>query len=220
MELVRTMIVLKLLSLILKIKIRSYTMSIRQKAIPILLVLVLVLIASCQQIFTFSPLSFLQRDPSKLPPEQQIAYAEGALASGDAETMAVAYNLINGSDDPNVALLASDLAIGASGLTDALTTALGGGDPEEAFDSINTDMLANAPAEFQNALDNGAEPGSEQYVNAAAALAMTTILALPQGFDDPAIDWEAVPATPPELQTSLDWAAAGGVDIADFFSGF
>ena len=195
-----------------------------KKAIPILLilvlVLVLVLIASCQQIFTFSPLSFLQRDPANLPPEQQIAYAEGALASGDTEAMAVAFNLIQGSDDPDVALLASDLAIGASGLTDALTTALGGGDPEAAFDSINTGMLANSPEEFQNALDNGAEPGSEQYVNAAAASAITTILTLTQGFDDPAIDWTDGVANPPELQTALDWAAAGGIDIEDFFSGF
>ena len=40
-----------------------------------------VLMTGCQAIFTYSPLSFLQRDPSKMSLDQRINFAEQALAT-------------------------------------------------------------------------------------------------------------------------------------------
>ena len=92
----------------------------------IILALITILIyTSCQQIFTYSALEWAQRDPASLPPAQQIAYAESILSSGDTASMADAYAVIDNllNDDPNnvdLQLLAADLAIGGSGITDAI----------------------------------------------------------------------------------------------------
>ncbi len=97
-----------------------------KKISVIVLVLVSIFIyTSCQQIFTYSALEWAQRDPSTLPPAQQISYAESILSSGDTTAMADAYAVIDNlvaSDPGNVdlQLLAADLAIGGSGITDAI----------------------------------------------------------------------------------------------------
>ena len=91
----------------------------------VLAIITILVFASCQQIFTYSVLEWAQRDPANLPPEQQIAYAETILTSGDTEAMADAYDVINdlladNPDDVDLQLLAADLAIGGSGITDAI----------------------------------------------------------------------------------------------------
>ena len=97
-----------------------------KKISVIVLVLTSIFIyTSCQQIFTYSALEWAQRDPSNLPPAQQIAYAESILSSGDTAAMADAYAVIDDlvtADPGNVdlQLLAADLAIGGSGITDAI----------------------------------------------------------------------------------------------------
>ena len=85
-------------------------------------VALLALLAGCQAVFTYSPLSFLQRDPANLPPEQQVSWAEQALASGDPQAMAQAYELVK--DDPDQAYLAASLAAELSGVTQALADAI------------------------------------------------------------------------------------------------
>ena len=81
----------------MKIKMKTFAAG----YILMCLLIGLIIFSGCQAVFTFSPFSAFQRDPAKLPPEQQIAWAEGALASGDTASMAEAYALLD-------ALLESD----------------------------------------------------------------------------------------------------------------
>ena len=177
---------------------------------------------SCQAVFTYSPLESFQRDPSTLSPEQRIAFAESALASGDVEVMAAAYEAIAGSDNPETNLLAADLAIGASGLTDAITSLVSQSeeaDFEDLFDSIDTDMLDNAVTEFSNAEDGETDISGDQYINAAAALVLS--IGGDEGFDN--ITWpETIPEEkpeedPPGIATAAYWASQGDFNIEDFF---
>jgi hypothetical protein len=86
--------------------------------LPALAALVL-LLAGCEAVFTTSFLSFLQRDPAKLPADQQVAWAEQALASGDPAAMAEAYELVK--DDPDNELLAAKLALELSGVAQVMS---------------------------------------------------------------------------------------------------
>ncbi len=61
--------------------------------LPVLLAAA-VFLPGCEAVFTSAPLAFMQRDPSKLSPDQKMAFAENALASGDAESISVAYAAI------------------------------------------------------------------------------------------------------------------------------
>jgi len=134
------------------------------------------LFASCENVFTTSLFSFLQRDPSKLSPEQQVAYGRDALASGDPEAMAEAYGLLKDSDDPETQLLAADLALGAVELEATLLEAASAEDPvatiEEALDDFTDEdyaMMREAAALVDSA-DESVEPSAEQYFFAAAGL--------------------------------------------------
>jgi len=80
------------------------------------------LLAGCQAVFTTSLLSFLQRDPANLPADQQVAWAEQALASGDPQAMAQAYELVK--NNPDQAYLAASLAAELSGVPQALADAI------------------------------------------------------------------------------------------------
>ncbi len=53
------------------------------------------LLAGCEQVFTFSPVSSLQRPVSSMTPGQQIAFGQDALASGDKAKMAEAYGVLS-----------------------------------------------------------------------------------------------------------------------------
>lgn len=134
----------------------------------------------CEQFFTYSPLSFLQRDPSTLPMDQRISYARLALEGGDKETQKDAYNAIKGSDDPEVQLLASKVAVGASGLNDAIANAadaLLAGDTysySEFVSQIDVTMLENSMTEFDKA-DGSTTISDEEYLTAAAASAITLV---------------------------------------------
>ena len=70
------------------------------------------MLTGCEAIFTYSPFSFLQRDPANLPLEQKIAWAEAALSSGDREAMEKAYKALKddatGSIDAKLTLLAAN----------------------------------------------------------------------------------------------------------------
>ncbi len=143
-------------------------------------IVVAIALVSCENVFTTSPLSFLQRDPASLSPEQQIAFANDALASGDEEQMAAAYALLKDSDDPETQLLASELALGAAGLQSAVTAALGdisgGGDTnavlEEALSDFTAEDLAlmSEAAALLDAADDTVTPTPEQYAFAAIGL--------------------------------------------------
>jgi hypothetical protein len=138
------------------------------------------LLASCEAVFTFSPLEGLARDPSQLSPQQKVEYAQEALASGDTAAMKKAYDAIKGSKDPSTNVLAGELAFGASGASGALTKALaviaGGGD-ESSLDSILDSVdLSLATAGAQNIVSadaGGADVTDSQYAIAASAYALS-----------------------------------------------
>ena len=81
-----------------------------------LVLAVLALLGGCQAIFTFSPLSGLQRDPADMSPEQRLTYAHDALASGDKDAMLAAYNAILGDTSADAQYTAAQLGIELSGV--------------------------------------------------------------------------------------------------------
>ncbi len=93
-------------------------------------VIVMSCLVSCQAVFTFSPLSFLRRDPGTLSAEQQVAYAEQALESGDTDAMAAVYDAIAAAatadpENADLSYTAAQLALELSGVGDVFSTLLG-----------------------------------------------------------------------------------------------
>ena len=180
-----------------------------------------VIFCSCQAVFTFSPFSAFQRDPANLPAEQQLAWAESMLATGDAELMAEAYAIIiallaEDPDNPELNLLAANLAIGGSGLGSLLTsidTSSGTESLETSLETLDYELLGEVAQYVTTASENGGEVSETEYVNAAAAIVMVEANE-EGGFDN--IDWEN-PSE--ELQTALDFAELWGIDIESLFSG-
>jgi hypothetical protein len=135
----------------------------------------------CEAIFTTSPLSFLQRDPSKLPDEQKIAWAEAAWASGDEEAMAEAYaaiaDLAAGSTDPELTHLAANLALELSGVTEIVDAVL------DDLDAILDGTTTLDQAFLQGILGSI----DAAYVAAAGSLFEQTALNDPDAMGD--ADW-------------------------------
>ncbi len=154
--------------------------------IRVLMVVSVVILSavSCEVVFTTSPFAFLQRDPSRLSEEQKAAYARSALDAGDREKMAVAFSLLKDSTDPEIQLLAADLALGASGLDVAVMTALPGiiaaGSDQAALQAALDDVLMGfsagdlalmaAAADLIVGAEASITPTPEQYVFAALGL--------------------------------------------------
>jgi hypothetical protein len=150
-------------------------------------VALLALLAGCQAVFTYSPLSFLQRDPANLPPEQQVSWAEQALASGDPQAMAQAYELVK--DDPDQAYLAASLAAELSGVTQALADAIADLDTILGMDeaalqtylegfvaSLDATYAGEAADLFNAALPTGELTGTDMVV-AALCYAFEAVVA-------------------------------------------
>jgi hypothetical protein len=185
----------------------------------LILLIVTVVLSGCQDIFTFSPFSELGRDPSTLSKDQQINYATNALASGDPDEMAEAYELIADllEDDPDngeLHLLAAELAIGASGLGE-IGSSVAGGDSEsydDFLDGLDQDLLDVVAGHIEAAEDAGEEISDSQYVNAGTAIIASEAIDA-GGFDN--IDWD----NPNEnVQKGIDYAELGGVDIESIFN--
>ncbi len=114
----------------------------------------LVALGACEQAFTTSPLSWLERDPDNLSKERQIRYAEAALRSGNERAARKAYDALSKNvdekDDPELNLLLADLAMNAAGisevLSELLTLALGDdtslGDPGDLDDTFGAKLNA------------------------------------------------------------------------------
>ncbi len=182
------------------------------------------LLASCQQIFTFSPVSWAQRDPANLPDDQKVAYAEGVLSSGDTDAIAEAYEIINdlvsaNPDDVELQLLAADLALGGSGIADAIENididTLGSGSIEDILTGIDLDLVSASADHViaAEALDPTAV-SEEQYLNTGLILlaqaadeaggfsALSTITSSDAGWST--------------LVQADDFITKGGGDIADY----
>ena len=179
-----------------------------------------ILISSCQQVFTTNAYFWHETDMSTMTDAQKLSYAEDLLASGTTEELAAAFAEISGmlpddlsTADPELLALAADLAIGSSGIGDAVSDAISSlstGDTDglstDLLDSIDTANLSSA-VELMQALDaSGADVTPEQYTNAAAA----QLLVVMDGVDD----ISDVPADDPGLVQAQEWAEAGGVDLS------
>lgn len=124
-------------------------------------------LTGCQAVFTYSPFTFLQRDFSDLSTEQKVTHAREVLETGETTEIAAAYEavdaLINPEDpDPELSVLAADLAFGASGVTEVLSGVLE--DPEALVSGDPTELEA-----LINELDlELVQEGAEHIRNAAA----------------------------------------------------
>lgn len=184
-------------------------------------VMLLAAVTSCQRVFTYSPLSFMQRDPSTLPADQQVSYAENMLASGSAEDMAAAYALIQAllaqdSTNPDLQILAAELAIGGSGLgglLSSLDTSAGLDTLNASLETLNLDLAGDVSGHVDAAVANGGTVSESLYVNASMAI-LANEANDAGGFDQ--INWDAPSA---EVQKALDYAALGGVDMESLFGG-
>ncbi len=166
---------------------RNYPFLKRLMALMAAPLLFLLLLPGCEQVFTYSPFAFLARDPSSLPMEQRISYAQLALSSGDKATLQAAYEAIASSTDPEVQYLASQVAVGASGLNEAVETALADMeniDVNSVVGSLDQTYLQNAGAQLASASEAGVEIADEDYVVAAAALLLSAALSDPTSPED------------------------------------
>lgn len=176
------------------------------------------LFAGCEEFFTTSPLSWAQRDPSNLSTEQQIAYAEFALGSGDTQKLKDAYNAIKDSDDPEVQYLASQVAIGASGFDDALDLALSGETvtEQDIMDSLDGDWLNNSITSFDSAVAGGAEVASEDYLATSAAILVNSVKDGTFANLEAAVnDLNTDPPTDPDIVKAKEYIEASGYTTSD-----
>jgi hypothetical protein len=188
-----------------------------------------VLFTACQAVFTYSPFTFLQRDISNRPAEVQVSRAREALGSGDTAQMAEAYEIIEKlletEDDPELSLLAADLAFGASGMTEVFTSALQDMDtitestPEdlqEVLENLNVDLISEGAGHIQTAVDAGAEVTDTQYIIAGAAL-FTSAVEKAGGFEQVGELVEGDDGYE-ELQDAEEYIKAGGAtDLLSMF---
>ncbi len=90
----------------------------------------------CQAMFTYSPLSGLQRPPSSMTPAQRLTYAQDALASGDTAAMKSAYDAIKNDTSADAQYTASELGIEISGVPTLLIKVAS--DPSTVTTQLNT----------------------------------------------------------------------------------
>jgi len=159
----------------------------------LLIVLLPLLLTSCEQMFTYSMFEWAQRDPSNLSEAQQVSYAQNVLGTGDQQAMADAYEAIKDNEEPEVQLLASKLAVVASGINEAVEQALSDlesgstGSLESYLDSIDSTMLDNAVKSMTAATDDiatASEVTSEEYLTVAAAGLISAVQTNEAGADD------------------------------------
>lgn len=177
------------------------------------------LLAGCEQMFTYSPLSWAARDPSKLSDEQQ---AQNAPVSGDIDDLQKAYDAIADSSDPDVQLLASQVALGASGFNEAIediAKELKDGideadiDAGDILDDLDQTYLQAAGTSLAAAEAGGADISDTDYLLAAASLVLSE--AITGGGDQSALD-SAVSALPDPAPSSYD-PLADDIDNAAYF---
>ncbi len=149
------------------------------------LMVILMVISSCEAVFTYSPVSFLQRDPANMPTAQKITYAEDALASGETAAMQKAFNNIkelakNSPDDPDINMLAAKLAVELSGVPDVVDQIVQGDidlssdnaeeEIAEFLEKVNPELMVEAGQYYQNADSNGGDLSSTDYIMGAMGI--------------------------------------------------
>jgi len=206
-----------------------------RKVFPGLIVLVITIfiLTGCEDLFTTSVFESLAASPSDMTDAQLETYAESVLSSGDSGAMVAVLDAIEDSlttttaaDDPELYLLATDLALGASGLTDALVEVVPdvlAGDIEmdetyytDLLESFDQELISDSVSTFEDVFDAAAADDTiviteSQYTNAAVAQALVLIDEAEGSmdiFENPTVEQEE------DVQNVLDWAEAGGVDLS------
>lgn len=197
-----------------------------------ILVVSVALVWGCESVFTYSPISALQRDAANLDPEEQIAIAEEAISSGDTEALTELLDDLRESENPEVLSVATDVAIALSGVP-ALITEVGATmfsvdteDPEaleaalasvtEAIEStVNTEAVEDVVGLIEKTKDAGGTPTSEQYYIAAASITVKVVSEL--GSPESLLGDEELPdlteGQEQELQTAAEYAEASGLSL-------
>ncbi len=210
----------------------------------LLAIFMFVMLGACQDVFTSSAYFWYEPNMDDMTEEQKISYAEDLLSAGaTTEELTRAFDEIkkmlpeNGDyskAEPELVVLAADLAIGSSGIGDAVNQALelisqggdeGSGDAEDTFESvqniinnINTENLSDAVELIEAAATNEAvELTTEQYANAAAAQILVVVDSVKdvETIDD--ITDEQKEQLEEDLGQALDWAEQGGVELSSIF---
>lgn len=183
----------------------------------------MLMLSGCEQIFTYSPLTWAQRDPANLSTEGKIAYATGALSS-DTATMQSAFDAIVDIDDPDVQYLASQLAVGASGINDAIdnmVTALDAGvdpatiDAADILADLDQTYLQGAGSTLAAAEAGGVTVSDTDYILAAASLVLSS--AITGGGDQAALD-TVISSFPDPAPASYDPGQTDAENAAYFLS--
>ncbi len=200
-----------------------------KKIIMFLLAGISILSVSCQAVFTYSPFTFLQRDISTRPAAEQISRAREALSSGNREQMADAYAVVEAlleeSDEPELYLLAADLAFGASGMTEVFTQALQdldtitAGSTEEfeaVLESLDLDLIADGASHVQAAEAAGAEISDTQYQIAGAAL-LASAVEKAGGFEEVGLLTVGQEGYQEFQDAQAYFTAGGAADLLDMF---
>jgi hypothetical protein len=91
-----------------------------RKRAGIILLASFLVFAGCQAIFTYSPLTGLQRSPSDMTPAQRLTYAQDALASGDPSAMQKAYDALKSDPSSTAQYTTAQLGIQLSGVPNVL----------------------------------------------------------------------------------------------------
>ena len=193
----------------------------------------LLVFVSCQAVFTYSPVVFLERDLANLSDEQQVERAEDVLVSGDSQAIADAYTAIAaqidaGDTTPELSLLAADLAFAASGINDVVANVLG--DPEvlssataEDVETLLEDLdlsLIDAGADYVRSASEveGAEISDTQYIIAGATLMMSAADEA-GGFEIFETEPSEGDAGYDEFTEAMDFLSAAGIeDFSDLLT--
>jgi hypothetical protein len=161
-------------------------------------ILFVFLLSACQGVFTTSPVSFLQRDPSNFSIEQKIEYGWDALASGDMDAMIDAFDALRDdamdSEDGEVTYLAAQLAMELSGASGILMEILEGNidlsgelDTESIdsfIDGLDDDYLTDSADFFDRANTYDAEMEGTDYLLGGACMLFSVSSSEPGGVGD------------------------------------
>ena len=169
-----------------------------RRILLVLLPAAVLVFGGCQAIFTYSPVSGLQRPPSSMTPGQRLTYAQDALASGDTAAMKSAYDAIKNDTSAAAEYTTAQLGIELSGVPTVLRDLAN--DPSTISSQLNTIdafitshnldpvLMVAAAGQLQNALAGGATLSTMDYAMGAMGLL------LGDAFVNSPGSWDVTPA--------------------------
>jgi hypothetical protein len=190
------------------------------------LLLAALLLGGCEQVFTFSPVSFLQRPASSMTPAQQIAFGQQALASGDTTKMAEAYTALSANaSSKDAQYTAAQIGVELSGAPQLLVEALSGSvtvptTPEEvtsllATSALSPDYLIGAANNLVTAASLGETLGTTDLAMAAVGRAFAAAQEPDGSFSFDSATWTPEQVSLGNEAQALAQAAAASVPPSD-----